>query len=61
LSYFREYYNIVCLAPGGGGGGGGPPPQTEKLHDFRMLKSRRMRCARHVARIGRRGKLVDYW
>jgi hypothetical protein len=40
----------------------------EKLHNFysspniiRMIKSTRMRWARHVARMGRRGMHVGYW
>jgi hypothetical protein len=28
---------------------------------IRMIKSRRMRCAGHVARMGRRGMHVGYW
>jgi hypothetical protein len=28
---------------------------------FRIIKSRRMRWAGHVARMGRRGTLIDYW
>jgi hypothetical protein len=39
-----------------------------ELHDLysspsiiRINKSRRMRWAGHVARMGRRGTLVDYW
>jgi hypothetical protein len=38
------------------------------LHDLysspstiRIIKSRRMRWASHVARMGRRGTLIDYW
>jgi hypothetical protein len=39
---------------------------NEELHDLysssiRIIKSRRMRWAGHVARIGRRGTLIDYW
>jgi hypothetical protein len=41
---------------------------NEELHDLysppsiiRIIKSRRMRWAGHVARMGRRGKLIDYW
>jgi hypothetical protein len=40
----------------------------EELHDLysspsiiRIIKSRRMRWAGHVARIRRRGILIDYW
>jgi hypothetical protein len=28
---------------------------------IRIIKSRRMRWAGHVARMGRRGTLIDYW
>jgi hypothetical protein len=28
---------------------------------IRMIKSRRMRCAGHVARMGRRGMHIGYW
>jgi hypothetical protein len=28
---------------------------------IRMIKSRRMRWAEHVARMGRRGMRIDYW
>jgi hypothetical protein len=28
---------------------------------IRIIKSRRMRCARHVARMGRRGMHIGYW
>jgi hypothetical protein len=28
---------------------------------IRIIKSRRMRCAGHVERMGRRGTLIDYW
>jgi hypothetical protein len=28
---------------------------------IRIIKSRRMRLAGHVARMGRRGTLIDYW
>jgi hypothetical protein len=41
---------------------------NEELHDLysspsiiRRIKSRRMRWAGHVARMGRRGTLIDYW
>jgi hypothetical protein len=41
---------------------------NEELRDLysspsiiRIIKSRRMRCAGHVARMGRRGTLIDYW
>jgi hypothetical protein len=41
---------------------------NEELHDLysspsiiRIIKSRRMRRAEHVARMGRRGKRIDYW
>jgi hypothetical protein len=41
---------------------------NEELRDFnsspniiRIIKSRRMRWAGHVARMGRRGTLIDYW
>jgi hypothetical protein len=41
---------------------------NKELHDFysspskiRIIKSRRMRWAGHVARMGRRGTLIDYW
>jgi hypothetical protein len=41
---------------------------NEELHDLfsspsiiRIIKSRRMRWAGHVARLGRRGKRIDYW
>jgi hypothetical protein len=41
---------------------------NEELHDLyslpsiiRISKSRRMRWAGHVARMGRRGMLIDYW
>jgi hypothetical protein len=40
----------------------------KELHDLysspsiiRIIKSRRMRCAGYVARMGRRGMLIDYW
>jgi hypothetical protein len=40
----------------------------EELHDLysspsiiRIIKSRRMRWPGHVARMGRRGTLIDYW
>jgi hypothetical protein len=40
----------------------------EELHDLyfspsiiRIIKSRRMRWAGHVARMGRRGTRIDYW
>jgi hypothetical protein len=39
-----------------------------ELHDLysspsiiRIIKSRRMRCAGHVARMGKRGTHIDYW
>jgi hypothetical protein len=41
---------------------------NEELHDLysspsisRIIKLRRMRWAGHVARMGRRGTLIDYW
>jgi hypothetical protein len=41
---------------------------NKELHDFYsspsiiiIIKSRRMRWAGHVARMGRRGTLIDYW
>jgi hypothetical protein len=41
---------------------------NKELHDLyssqsiiRIIKSRRMRWAGHVARMGRRGTLIDYW
>jgi hypothetical protein len=41
---------------------------NEELHDLysspsiiRIIKLRRMRWASHVARMGRRGTLLDYW
>jgi hypothetical protein len=41
---------------------------NEELRDFysspsiiRIIKSRRMRWAGHLARLGRRGKRIDYW
>jgi hypothetical protein len=41
---------------------------SEELRDLyssqsiiRMIKSRRMRWAGHVARMGRRGTLIDFW
>jgi hypothetical protein len=41
---------------------------NEELHDLysspsviRIIKSRRMRWAGHVARMGRKGTLIDYW
>jgi hypothetical protein len=41
---------------------------NEELHDLysspsiiTIIKSRRMRWAGHVARMGRRGTLIDYW
>jgi hypothetical protein len=41
---------------------------NEELHDLysspniiRIIKSRRMRWASHVARMGRKGTLIDYW
>jgi hypothetical protein len=48
--------------------GGWRKLHNEELHNFysspsiiRMLKSRRMRWAGHVARLGRRGIIVGYW
>jgi hypothetical protein len=42
--------------------------QNKELHDLcsspsiiRIIKSRKMRWADHVARMGRRGTLIDYW
>jgi hypothetical protein len=41
---------------------------NEELHDLysspsiiRIIESRSMRWASHVARMGRRGTLIDYW
>jgi hypothetical protein len=41
---------------------------NEELHDLysspiiiKIMKSRRMRWAGHVARMGRRGTRIDYW
>jgi hypothetical protein len=41
---------------------------NEELHELylspsiiRIIKSRRMRWAGHVARMGRRGMVIDYW
>jgi hypothetical protein len=41
---------------------------NKELHDLysspsiiRIIKSRRMRLAGHIARMGRRGTLIDYW
>jgi hypothetical protein len=41
---------------------------NKELHDLysspsiiRVIKSRRMRWAGHVARMGRKGTLIDYW
>jgi hypothetical protein len=41
---------------------------NKELHDFysspsiiRIIKSRRMRWAGHVTRMGRRKTLIDYW
>jgi hypothetical protein len=41
---------------------------NKELHDLcssssiiRIIKSRRMRWVGHVARMGRRGMLIDYW
>jgi hypothetical protein len=41
---------------------------NEELHDLyssssiiRIIRSRRMRWAGYVARMGRRGTLIDYW
>jgi hypothetical protein len=48
--------------------GGWEKLHNEKLHKLhsspsiiRMLKSRRIRWAGHVARMGRRGKHIGYW
>jgi hypothetical protein len=48
--------------------GGWRKLHNEKLHDLysspsiiRIIKSRRMRWAGHVARMGRRGTRIDYW
>jgi hypothetical protein len=48
--------------------GGWRKLHNEALHNLysspsiiRMIKSRRMRCAGHVARIGRKGMHVGYW
>jgi hypothetical protein len=42
--------------------------RNEELHNLytspnviRMIKLRRMRWARHVARMGRRGMLIEFW
>jgi hypothetical protein len=44
------------------------PLHNKELHDLysspstiRIIKLRRMRWAGHVARMGRRGTLIDYW
>jgi hypothetical protein len=51
----------------------GPTGEQRKLHDeefcnlysspsiIRIIKSRRIRWAGHVARMGRRGTRIDYW
>jgi hypothetical protein len=48
--------------------GGWEKNHIEGLHNLysslsiiRMMKSRRMRWAGHVARIGRRGTYIEYW
>jgi hypothetical protein len=48
--------------------GGWRKLHNEKLHNLysspsiiRMIKSRRMRCAGHVARMGIRGIYIGYW
>jgi hypothetical protein len=48
--------------------GGWRKLHSEELHNLysspsiiRMIKSRRMRCAGHVARIRRRGMHIGYW
>jgi hypothetical protein len=48
--------------------GGWRKLHNEELHDLyslpsiiRIIKSRRMRWAGHVARMGRRGMCVSYW
>jgi hypothetical protein len=48
--------------------GGWRKLHNEELHNLyslpniiRMIKSRRMRWARHVARMGRRGMHIGYW
>jgi hypothetical protein len=48
--------------------GEGRKLHNKELHDLysspsiiRIIKSRRMRWADHVARMGRRGTLIDYW
>jgi hypothetical protein len=43
--------------------GGWRKLHNEELHNLysRMIKSRRMRCAGHVARMGRRGMYIGYW
>jgi hypothetical protein len=51
----RVPYTIYLIAVG-----------FEELHDLysspkRMIKSRRMRWAGHVARMGRRGMHIGYW
>jgi hypothetical protein len=48
--------------------GEGRKLHKKELHDLysspsiiRIIKSRRMRWVGHVARMGRRGTLIDYW
>jgi hypothetical protein len=48
--------------------GGWRKLHNEELHDLysspsiiRIIKSRRMRWARHLARMGRRGTRIGYW
>jgi hypothetical protein len=48
--------------------GGWRKLRNEELHDLyclpsiiRIIKSRRMGWAGHVARMGRRGMLIEYW
>jgi hypothetical protein len=48
--------------------GGRGKPNNEELHNLyslpdiiRMIKSRRMRWAGHVARMGRRGMHIGHW
>jgi hypothetical protein len=47
---------------------GGRRKLNKELHNLysspsiiRIIKSRRMRWAEHVARMGRRGRSIDYW